>query len=120
MHLCSIEMSVNLGCSSEERAWPQIVKVTIVINFASPLQACKSDKITDTFCYDSFINELHNFTKNKEFNLIECLASEIYEFTKKRIILSEAVKISLTKYPPVKGLTGGVIFNYSDRFSCSC
>jgi len=111
-----LEFFLNIGWGEEERAQKQSVFVDIQLFFSKPPNACKTDELSDTFCYDALIQQLKNTIQSKEFRLIEHVAHQIYHLTQS--ILSQKnelkIKIFITKFPPIFGLTEGVCFQYGD------
>jgi 7,8-dihydroneopterin aldolase/epimerase/oxygenase len=114
LSLRGLELKVFLGWPAEERAQLQTVSVDIEIEFATALQACVSDNLDDTFCYNELIQTLEKKIAAREFHLLEHLAFELYQAVKQTIQLDAKVGIHVKKMPAIPQLTGGAIFYFGD------
>ncbi|MCB0320595.1 MAG: dihydroneopterin aldolase [Bdellovibrionales bacterium] len=72
------QLLVKLGCSNEERAFPQIVRVDLEIELESEMSAA-SDELDDTVDYMLVISELEQLCSACEFKLLEYLAGQMAE-----------------------------------------
>ena len=82
--LNNLELDVFCGCNEVEKVTPASVFVTIDICFEE-LNACHTDLIDDTICYDALTKKIRETTKNKHYNLIEHLAATIFDIIKKNV-----------------------------------
>ncbi len=82
--LNNLELYVFCGCKEVEKSVPATIFVKIDICFEK-LNACYTDLIDDTICYDALTKEIMDATKNKHYNLIEHLAETIFDITKKNV-----------------------------------
>ncbi len=101
----------HLGCSAAERAQKQEVRVSLQIDFAEKPQACVTDNLSDTVCYDQLCRLILKTTQTVEFQTIEHLAHKLHENL--RASLKRALKWNLSLHkvsPPIDGLRGGVTF----------
>lgn len=48
IELGDIELQLRIGCTSEERAEPQPLRVRAVVRSAEPFPACQTDRLADT------------------------------------------------------------------------
>lgn len=112
----AIGLAVHLGCEAEERAVAQAVDLSLVIEFATPPEACASDTLADTVCYAELAAAAREHCAPREFRLIEHLAAELREIVRARLPHDAGLVLTVTKLaPPVPGLTGGVRFTIDDR-----
>lgn len=112
--LKNLELNVFLGCYPEERSQKQVVVAEIKIEFPESPVASVSDNIEDTFCYDKLIVALKNHLEPRQFNLLEFLGREIYQFVKKTLSDDSFVSVTVTKRPNIPGLRDGVAFYFGD------
>lgn len=110
----NLELQVFLGCFPEERAKKQSVSVEIKIHFPESPVASVTDNIEDTFCYDKLIVALKNHIEPRQFNLLEFLGREIYQFVKVTLANDAFVSVTVTKMPDISGLKDGVAFYFGD------
>ena len=106
-----LDLPVHLGVTAEERAAAQTVRVAIELAFMNPPEATTTDRLADTVDYASLSARLRATAAGQPFHLIERLAA---------VLLAEAVaatsarpvtvRLTVTKFPPVDGLTGGASF----------
>jgi len=119
-HYCSIEfsgleLSVSLGWPAQERLQEQIIKLDAKINFIKPLEACISDNLEDTYCYDILISVIKKNISSRQFRLVEHLGYEIYKIIKQTLPDNNNVNIRINKHPAIPNLTGGVTFYFGDE-----
>lgn len=115
LQIRDVELNVNLGWRKKERSQEQRVLLTIDICFPKPPIACSTDKLADTICYATLIQRIREQLGEKHFHLVEHLAHDIYQIVKPLMLDKTKIIVSITKYPEVEGLTGGVCFSYSDE-----
>lgn len=112
----AIRLEVRLGCAAEERAVPQAVDLSLVIDFAAPPTACASDALADTVCYAELASAVRGHCAPREFRLIERMAAELREVVRARLPHDAGLVLAVTKLaPPVPGLRDGVRFTIDDR-----
>ena len=109
-----LELKVSLGWSKEERAKTQTIKLSLQLNFESPPLGCKTDELSETYCYDALIKKIETYLTAKSFRLIEHLAHTIYQFTKETIDQPILLTVCITKKPLINTLLGDVQFCYGD------
>ncbi len=109
-----LQFSVLLGWPDTERQQPQQVLADIILQSETPPSGCQTDQIEDTFCYAELIQKLQYFIAGREFRLLEYLSAEIYKYIQTLVPLSTKIRVSITKSPPLEGLTQGVVFDYGD------
>ena len=66
----------RVGCTEDERAFPQLVTLNITI-YTSLKKAAQTDNLRDTIDYAFIIEDIRKLLKEKEFKLLEHLAGEI-------------------------------------------
>ncbi|MCD6039269.1 MAG: folX [Gammaproteobacteria bacterium] len=115
--LHQLELSLSLGASETERLKPQIVKVDIDIDFPVPPQACRTDQLNETYCYDMLTQKIMTHIVPQSFCLLEHLAHEIYQLVKRTFDASLSIQVCVTKKPCLS--TGfalaGASFSYGDN-----
>lgn len=112
-----LELMVNLGWTQSEQMTKQTVLVDLEIIFPHPPQACQTDNLNDTLCYHSLIEKLQENIPPKSYKLIEYLGASIYSTAKKYLPPATKLRITITKYPIIPGLRGGVSFSYEHSSS---
>jgi FolB domain-containing protein len=115
MRIRELSLNVRLGCSCEERAVPQEVRVSIELRFSEPPPGCTSDALSDTICYARISEAISEHAKEREFHLVEKMANDFYDILKS--IVEERASISLAVHkvrPPVERLEGGVEYQVGD------
>lgn len=117
LRLKDLELRVHLGCSREEQALPQQVKVEVGLRFRQPPTACESDRIEDTICYEKISSRLTEVAASKTFHLIEHLAQSLYLSLKEE--LSEEnfrIRIRLHKlHLPMRYHTDGAWYQIEEE-----
>ncbi len=108
-------LPIAIGAEAEERSNPQDIAFKIVIEFVSKPLACESNDIADAVCYAKLIELIERFCMNKEFYLIEQLASVLHQQVK-GALLSPIDKLSLKvqKKPPLEKIKGNCCFTVAD------
>jgi dihydroneopterin aldolase len=87
---------VRLGCTAEERAFPQIVEFDIFLELMGNPGA-NSDQLNDTIDYMQVAAIVEECCKAKEYNLLEHLAHTIALQTKDLSPLINKVTVLVTK-----------------------
>lgn len=116
MTLNNLELRVFLGWQQTERLQEQTVIVDLNLRFIEPPRACASDKLEDTYCYDSLVKKLKDSFAQRKFHLLEHLAQAIYQLIKQSVSAETKVNLRIKKMPIsyVPDLKGGVTFQYGD------
>jgi GTP cyclohydrolase I len=94
------EFPISLGCFPKEFQETTPVQIQVEVKFLTPPQACTSDRIEDTICYDHLSQLLYACCFKKHFNLIEHCGYEAYSTLKKFFKLksiSHLLRLKLTK-----------------------
>ena len=63
LFLNELEIYVSLGCSEEERAHKQMIKLDIELQFDQNYSASDTDNLEETICYYTLRNNIQNFCK---------------------------------------------------------
>lgn len=109
-------LQVHLGCTADERANPQPVKVSVDVGFRERPLGEKSDQLSDSVCYAQICEELNATTEGKEFNLVEKLAMDFLTQLRGQFP-GHLVRLSVHKLkPPIANLNGGVVYTCGDHF----
>lgn len=101
LFLESLELYVSLGCSEEERAHKQMVKIDLELEFNQNYSASDTDNLEETICYYTLRNNIQKFCDNISCNLIEYLAKQIYNFIRSNYQDIKIKYLKLIKCPPV-------------------
>lgn len=115
LHIHSLELNLNLGWRTKERALEQAIFLDMDIHFPTPPEACHTDDLDDTVCYAKLIEEIREKTSAKQYKLVEHLSADIYHLAKKHMPVNACINIRITKYPQIAGLKNGVSFEYGDK-----
>jgi FolB domain-containing protein len=110
--LKNFQLPVTLGWTAAERRQKQTVSVEIAIQRATPPRSCKTDRLNDTVCYAALIRYLQKSVADREFHLLEYLTTEIFHLLRKILPKTAKLQVSVTKFPSLEGLAGGVSFSY--------
>ena len=78
---------IHIGVTDLERRNPQDISIDLELKFSETPKGCTTDKIEDTFCYKNLCDELNALLKTKEFNLVERLTHDIYNFLEKKMAM---------------------------------
>lgn len=113
--LSQLELPIYLGWTETERSQQQAVFIDIYIQFSEPPLACKTDQLSDTYCYDALIKLVKAKIITRTFCLVEHVAYEIYHVVKHYLGSDKHVLINIIKKPPIENLTGGISFHYGDK-----
>lgn len=116
--ISDLRLWVHLGCSEQEKYYPQCVAFNVSITFSKNLKALSSDNLYDGFCYAKATKLLKESLAKKRYNLIEYLASDVYNILqsslKKLGFTDSSLSVTVTKLsPPVSDIHGGVSFTYN-------
>lgn len=108
---------VSLGCTVDERATPQEVRVSVDLRFptAGAPVGVQSDDLRDTVCYARICQALREHATGREFQLVEKMAGDFYAVIK--TIVERRAEIAVTVHkvnPPIERLAGGVEFRIGD------
>lgn len=113
LEINNLRIKVKIGNSKEERLKPQDVEISLKIYFNILPNACKTDLIDDTICYDKICREITLLSESREFKLIEYFTYQIYQLLKQHI--SNDISLYVKKImPPISNLLGGTSFAISD------
>ena len=114
--ISDLRLWVHLGCSEQEKHYPQCVSFNININFSTNPKAAVSDNIKDAFCYANATRLIKKTIENKNYNLIEHLAFEVHTLLKDSLQkqnFNANLSVTIIKLsPPVADIHGGVSFTY--------
>ncbi len=113
--ISDLRLWVSLGCSEQEKFLPQCISIDIYITFLECPEGSHTDNIKDVICYAELTKEITEFCKDKKFNLIEYLASEIYNLISNSILTEyEKITVKIAKLKsPIEGIHGSISFTYS-------
>ncbi len=101
------EVPVRLGCTAEERAYPQIVRFQLELTLGSA-KSLDSDALEDTVDYMAVIAVVEKLAEANEFKLLEHLAKRSGEAI---LELSSVVfKVSIQVKKHIAPQTSGISF----------
>jgi FolB domain-containing protein len=113
--LNGLRLSVFLGVYPAEIQKKQTITLDAQIQFSSPPQACTTDKLADTYCYDSIISHLKEKLASRRFQMIEHFSREVHGLLLGLLPPDVKLAVRVTKLPAIADLTGGVTFRYGDE-----
>ena len=110
LQLDRLELPVHLGWTDQERAALQTVVVGIGLAFPSPPRAGATDDLGDTIDYAALAERLRREAAERPYRLLEHLGAVLFRAAADSVGGRAAIRISVTKHPPVEGLHGGATF----------
>ncbi len=116
LRIGDLTLNVKLGCTAEERAVPQEVRLSVEIRFPLLPSGSFSDSLDETVCYAQVSRVLKEHCETREFKLIERIGVEGYSLLKE-LTKHQNLEISLQVHkvrPPVQDLQGGSHFICGD------
>lgn len=115
MKIRELSLPVSLGCTTEERARLQEVRISVELRFAEVPLGTESDRLNDTICYAKICEALKSYVECKEFHLIEKMANDFDEIIRKIIDGRAESSVIVHKVkPPINNLLGGVEYRIGD------
>jgi dihydroneopterin aldolase len=115
LELKGLLATVHLGWPDAERAQPQDILIDVTIDFVRMPEACLSDDLSGTLCYDQMSRRIREFLSAKPFRLIEQLAFCVYGELRQMIAAESRLTVRITKRPPIPNLEGGASFTFGDE-----
>lgn len=76
IQLKNLEVQCHVGCSNEERSFPQILRISVTM-FLSLGIAATNDDLNETIDYAAVVNEIRKTVNSRQYNLIETVAEDI-------------------------------------------
>ena len=96
MHLRSLKQRVRLGCTQEERAFPQMV--TLDIRLGLDFSALRnSDDINLTVDYVAVLEQVSHLCREQEWVLVETMSGQIADLILNQFALVKQVEVGVTK-----------------------
>ena len=115
LFLEDLKLSVRLGCTADERAVPQEVRLSVEFRFENAPGGYQSDRLEETVCYAQVSQALKRHIETREYNLIEKIAADGYRIVKEISGAGAMVAFVAHKVrPPVEGLLGGTKYRCAD------
>lgn len=109
-----IEVQSHIGCSEDERADPQELRLDVYIRFPAFPKAAVSDSLSETVCYTEITRIIVDYFQNHQMQLIETAAYECYSRLK-TLDPDTQWCIRLNKVrPPVPAIKSGTQFICGD------
>ena len=107
-----LTLEVSLGWPAAERATKQTVSVDIEIHFLTFPEACKTDELLDTICYDHLICALQDYVALRPYRLVEYLCADLHAWLKQQLSQHNvSVKVSVRKLPIINNVARHVCFS---------
>jgi len=111
--LNDLSLKIYLGVTQGERAKKQTVLINAKINFSKLPKAAATGEISDAICYDTLIQKIKKFCRNKEFTLIENLGLQLFSLIKENIFKGCKLYLRVAKLYPLPELSQSA-FEISD------
>jgi dihydroneopterin aldolase len=89
-----LAFSTKIGCSAEERAYPQPLKVSLEVECS--LAGIK--ELDDGVCYDKLRKLVISLAENREWKLVEHFAEEIAEQVLQGFKAATGVSVTINKF----------------------
>jgi dihydroneopterin aldolase len=113
--LRGIRLAIRLGCSAAERENPQPVEIDVSIRFDPPPRGMVTDRLEDTACYSVLVEAIKKVVADREFSLVEHLASEIFNSLRRIVEPPHKLRVTVLKVaPPIPEVTRGAEFTVGD------
>ena len=74
--ISNLRQQVRLGCSDEERAFPQIIAMDLELEIEDK-NCFKTDRLEDTVDYIQVISRIQSLLQNRSWHLIEKMSHDI-------------------------------------------
>ena len=118
LQICDFSLQVNLGCTAQERATKQEVRLSAEFRFAETPAGALTDLLQDTVCYAEACSLLRKHCEQHEFQLIEKIGADCFSLLKD-MTAEKNVQIAIHVHkvkPPVDGILRGTHFRCGDFF----
>ncbi len=92
----SLRVPVKVGCTAEERSYPQILLFDIEIHLSS-VKSCTTDSVTDTVDYVKLADEIGAYCGDGSWHLLEKLAADLGAHLRVRFPLITEGEIKISK-----------------------
>lgn len=96
IEIVRLQLSVTIGCTEQERAFPQIIDVDVKMNITDE-RSMQSDNLHDTVDYMEVIDEVVSSVQTKEFALLESFVRHIGETILSLSSIVDSVHVTATK-----------------------
>ncbi len=116
LRIDELKFTVKLGCTADERAIPQEVRVSMELRFETLPLGALSDSIEDTICFAKVSEVLKEHIEPREFNLIERIGLESFGLLRE-LTKNHQVQIGVRVHkvqPPIPNLIKGAHFTCGD------
>lgn len=115
LRLEDLRLAVHLGCTPEERAVVQEVRIAVELRFLVAPFGTESDELSDTVCYAEISDKITRHCESREFKLIERMGFECYHLVRELTDREVGVAVTVHKVkPPVNNLRGGAHYRCGD------
>jgi FolB domain-containing protein len=112
LEIPNLNVPVTLGWSAEERAFPQIISVSISAQLKLS-RVFSTDNLEDTENYVELVEKTKDFVSTGEWRLVEMLLFQLVRYLFNEFKLVQSLKISIEKriIPDVPG----IVFTLSQK-----
>lgn len=111
-----IRLWISLGCSRAERANLQPVDVEIRIHLSQEPKGCRSDQLSDVYCYKQISEHIIQFIKDRSYNLIERLAADVFDVISQQMTENCMIEVVVSKpNHPIPYIQKPIQFKYCRR-----
>ncbi len=116
IHINELSLTVGIGCTEKERAAPQELRLSVVLELPGAPRGALTDNLDDTICYHKICDHLSELVQTRTYQLLEKLAYEAYNEIKRLVPEGVRVRITIHKVtPPIAHLTGGICYVFGDH-----
>ncbi|MES3037344.1 MAG: dihydroneopterin aldolase [Bdellovibrionota bacterium] len=117
LRINDLSLQVRIGCTEEERAQPQEVRVSIEMRFPQLPVGAVSDLLNDTICYAKVSEAIKEHCEKSEYKLIERMALDCLQILRPFSESKAQVGLMVHKVkPPIPSLLGGTTYRCGDFY----
>lgn len=92
-----LTLMVNVGCTAEERSYPQRLTLDVEVELNTEL-AAKTGRLSETVCYMELSNSLRDLVKKQNWALIEQLAHDVCHLLFEKFPPVQQIRLNVKKY----------------------
>ena len=98
MLIDGLEVRGRIGCSPEERAYPQRMVISLEMEFQPGVGAYSGD-LNETICWYALQSLITGIVTGREWVLVEELSKQIVDEVFEKFPRSQELKLSIRKFP---------------------
>ncbi len=114
VHVRALELPIHLGWPDYERAATQLVRVDLEITFTEVPAACRTDELGDSVDYSKLAEVLRVVAAARPYRMLEHFTAVALKALRDKVDPAIGLRLVVTKFPTIDGLTGGVSFTLDD------